>query len=196
MIDLIVSSLGLLFLSPFLVLVALAIRMDTPGPILYRQPRLGRGGKIFEMLKFRTMLIDADILLRENLLTDPAMKAEYAEFQKIKHDPRVTRVGRFLRRFSIDELPQFWNVLAGTMSLVGPRPLLLDQDKLYTAVMAEYIRVAPGITGLWQISGRNLTSFQTRIEFDRAYFHNWSLDLDISILARTVGAVLRAEGAG
>lgn len=195
-IDFVVSVLGLLLLGPFLLLVALAIRLDTPGPILYRQPRLGRGGRVFEMLKFRTMQADADTLLKENLLKDPALRAEYAEYQKFKHDPRITRIGRLIRRLSIDELPQLWNVFCGSMSLVGPRPLMLNQDELYTGIMAEYILVAPGMTGLWQISGRNLTSFQQRIEFDRQYFQSWSLWLDITILARTIGAVLRGEGAG
>jgi lipopolysaccharide/colanic/teichoic acid biosynthesis glycosyltransferase len=195
-IDLLVSALGMLFLCPFFALAALAIRLEAPGPILYRQPRLGRGGNIFEMLKFRTMLVGAETLLQEKMLNDPALRAEYAEFQKFKHDPRITRAGRLMRRLSIDELPQLWNVFRGEMSLVGPRPLMLTQGELYASAMPDYVRVVPGITGLWQISGRNLIPFQTRIEFDQQYFHAWSLWLDFRILARTIGVVLRGEGAG
>lgn len=194
-IDLVFSALGLALLAPFLGLVALAIRLDSAGPVLYRQPRLGRGGKVFWMLKFRTMRVDADVELRESLLRDPALRAEYAEYQKLSNDPRITRCGRLIRRLSIDELPQLWNVLQGSMSLVGPRPLLMDQVALYTELIADYQSVAPGITGLWQISGRNLTNFQTRKELDREYFKRWSLWLDLKILAGTVGAVLRCVGA-
>lgn len=195
-IDVLVSSLGLILLSPLLALVALAIRLDSPGPVFYRQRRVGRKGESIEMLKFRTMHVNADEVLREELLKNLELKTEWDQYQKLKNDPRITRVGRLIRRVSIDELPQLWNVFTGTMSLVGPRPIMLNQRELYGNAIADYVRVTPGITGLWQISGRNLTTFQTRTEYDMQYVLNWSVWLDIYILVRTIWVVLRCEGAG
>lgn len=151
---------------------------------------------IFEMLKFRTMLVDADTIHEQQLLCAPVLKREYDEFQKFKNDPRITRAGRLIRRLSIDELLHRWNVLTGSMSLVGPRPLMINQRDLYGKAGAETIRVVPGITDLRQISGRNLTSFQMCIELDMEYFHNWSVWMDVYILARTIWVVLRCEGVG
>jgi len=147
------------------------------------------------MFKFRTMHVNTEEVLQSCLEKDEDLKAEWEQFQKLRDDPRVTRVGRFLRRFSIDELAQVWNVLKGEMSLVGPRPIMLNQEQQYGENYEHYIRVAPGISGLWQISGRNRTSFSRRAELDMEYVMSWSVWLDIYIMIRTVWVVLRREGA-
>jgi Undecaprenyl-phosphate galactose phosphotransferase WbaP len=194
-IDLLVSILGLIVLAVPLALIALAIYIDSPGRILYRQLRVGKGGRIFSLLKFRTMVLNADQVLREYLDRNPEKKAEWERYQKLRDDPRITRVGRFLRRFSLDELPQIWNVLRGDMSLVGPRPIMVNQQELYGPNIKHYQRVVPGITGMWQISGRNNTSFKRRTEYDVRYVLNWSVWLDIYILVRTIWVVLKRDGA-
>ena len=194
-IDLLGSILGLLFLAPFLGLTALLIRIDSPGGTFYRQPRLGRNGKVFNMLKFRTMYRNADQILTEKLAHDPFMHHEWVRYQKLRNDPRVTRMGRLLRKFSLDELPQLWNVLVGEMSLVGPRPMMTNQSVLYGVSYNEYTQVAPGITGLWQVSGRNKTTFARRAELDTEYIQRWSLWLDILILFKTIKVVLWQDGA-
>ncbi|MDI6693928.1 MAG: undecaprenyl-phosphate galactose phosphotransferase WbaP [Anaerolineales bacterium] len=193
--DLIASALGLLVLAPFFVIVALLIRLDSPGGVFYRQWRLGKGGRPFQLLKFRTMHLNADQLLQTYLEKDPLLKQEWDAYQKLKHDPRITRMGRLLRRFSLDEFPQLWNVLKGEMSLVGPRPIMLNQVELYGPRLEHYQRVLPGITGIWQVSGRNHHSFQKRAEFDVQYVMNWSVWLDIYLVIRTLWVVLRADGA-
>ena len=194
-IDLLGSILGLLFLAPFLGLTALLIQIDLPGGTFYRQPRLGRNGKVFNLLKFRTMYQNADQILAENLARDPFMNHEWDSYQKLRKDPRVTRMGRFLRKFSLDELPQLWNVLVGEMSLVGPRPMMTNQSELYGDSYKEYTQVAPGITGLWQVSGRNRTTFARRAELDTEYIQRWSVWLDILILIKTIKVVLWQDGA-
>ena len=147
-IDILLSALGLIFLSPFFGLMALLIALDSRGGVFYHQPRLGRNGKTFHVIKFRTMYENAEKILERELKRDPELREEWDCYQKLKRDPRVTRVGGFLRRFSLDELPQLWNVFKGEMSLVGPRPMLIDQRRLYGEAYAEYVRVLPGITGL------------------------------------------------
>jgi Undecaprenyl-phosphate galactose phosphotransferase WbaP len=194
-IDITAAALGLLFLSLPLALVCLLIRLDSPGPVFYRQPRLGRGGKTLSMLKFRTMHQHADQMLQQRLAADPALREEWRLYQKLKDDPRITRFGRWLRKFSLDELPQIWNVLIGEMSLVGPRPMMLDQKSLYGDEISDYVRVTPGITGLWQISGRNQTTFIRRAQLDCEYIQKWSVWLDIYVLILTVRVVLFREGA-
>lgn len=196
LIDVVAAGLGLLCISPLLGLIALLIKVDDPGPIFYHQKRLGRGGDIFDMLKFRTMHVNADAVLAAHLEQDPAMKLEWDTYQKLKNDPRITRVGRFLRRYSLDELPQLWNVLVGQMSLVGPRPIMLMQKPLYGRRFEHYVRVNPGMTGIWQVSGRNRLSFDQRAELDVQYVMSWSVWLDIYLLVRTVRTVLFHEGAG
>jgi len=193
--DVMGSFLGLLFLSPFLGLTIVLLKIDSPGGAFYRQQRLGRNGKIFRPLKFRTMCDDSDQRLAEMLAHDPSMKQEWDSYQKLKKDVRVTRVGRFLRKFSLDELPQLWNVLIGEMSLVGPRPMLVNQRELYGDCFKEYVQVAPGMTGLWQVSGRNDTTFARRAELDSEYIQRWSVWLDIYILVKTIKIVLWQQGA-
>ena len=175
--------------------LALLIRLDSNGPALYSQVRLGRQGRPIQVYKFRTMVADADARLKECLNKDPALKEEWERDHKLKNDPRITRMGRFLRKTSLDELPQLLNVAFGDMSVVGPRPIVADEAEKYGAVFEEYCRVRPGITGLWQISGRNNTTYAERVALDRYYINNWSVWMDIWILAKTVPVTLTGYGA-
>lgn len=188
------AFLGLLAL-PVLAAVAVAIRVDSPGPVLFAQTRIGKGGRKFRAWKFRTMVRDAEEVLERYLAEHPEFREEWLQDQKLRRDPRVTRVGRFLRRTSLDELPQLWNVLRGEMSLVGPRPIVDEEVARYGPRFALYAQVLPGITGLWQVSGRNDTTYEERVELDSYYVRNWSPWLDLYILARTVWVVLTARGA-
>jgi exopolysaccharide production protein ExoY len=174
---------------PLIGAAALAVALDGGSPF-YSQLRVGRGGRSFRMWKLRSMVVDADHKLEAHLAADPVAREEWD--QKLKDDPRVTRVGRILRRSSMDELPQLWNVLTGQMSLVGPRPMMLQQQVLYPG--SAYYALRPGITGYWQTSGRNETSFEARAEFDAAYAADLSLKTDLKILGRTVGTVLKCTG--
>jgi lipopolysaccharide/colanic/teichoic acid biosynthesis glycosyltransferase len=188
---------GALFLValPLMAVIALLIARDSAGPILIHQIRVGLGGVGFTMLKFRTMHPGADEDLEDVLTRDPELRLTWDQFQKLLHDPRLTAVGRWLRRYSLDELPQLWNVVRGEMSLVGPRPFLPEQREFYGPAFEDYARVRPGMTGLWQISGRNRLSFEERVALDAAYLRRRTLWLDLVILARTVGVVARATGA-
>jgi exopolysaccharide biosynthesis polyprenyl glycosylphosphotransferase len=189
--DVVIAGLGLLALSPVLALVALAVRLDSPGPVFYGQTRVGRGNRPFTIWKFRTMVADAEA--RQAELTE--LNQADGPLFKIDHDPRVTRVGRLLRRTSVDELPQLWNVLRNDMSLVGPRPGLPSEAVHWDAELRERLRVKPGITGMWQVSGRSDASFDEYARLDLYYVHNWSLLVDVAILARTVPTVLWSKGA-
>ena len=171
------------------------IKLVSKGDVFYRQRRLGKNGQTFNMLKFRTMHPNAAGILKEELANGPELKKEWDRYQKLKNDPRITRVGRFLRRFSLDELPQLWNVLKGEMCLIGPRPILVNQLELYGESIKDCYRVRPGITGLWQVSGRNQTSFARRAELDLEYIQRWSIWLDIYILFKTIKVVIWREGA-
>nr|WP_245398669.1 sugar transferase [Oceaniglobus trochenteri] len=171
---------------------ALALAIEGGSPF-YRQDRLGVGGRRFSILKLRTMVRDADACLQRYLDADPAMAREWAETQKLKHDPRITRVGAFLRTTSLDELPQFWNVLVGDMSLVGPRPMMPEQLPLYGDPYA-YFAMRPGITGYWQVSARNENHFSFRAEIDAQYHAKMSLPCDLGVMMRTVGVMLRRTG--
>ena len=193
--DITAVTLGGLVIVPVLVALAAAIRVDSPGPVLYRQRRLGRDGQPFRVWKFRTMVQDAEKRLADLLASDDRARAEWEATQKLVRDPRVTRVGRLLRKTSLDELPQLWNVLMGEMSLVGPRPIVQDEVAKYAEAFDLYTQVRPGITGFWQVSGRSDTSYAYRVDLDTYYVRNWSVWLDIEILLRTVGVVLRREGA-
>jgi exopolysaccharide biosynthesis polyprenyl glycosylphosphotransferase len=189
--DVIGATIGLLFLAPVLALIGLAIRLDSNGPVLFRQQRVGRNGKPFQMLKFRTMVCNA-----EELMADLRMRNEVnGPLFKLKDDPRVTRVGRILRRLSLDELPQLWNVLRGEMSLVGPRPALPHEVTGWTPQLHQRLMVKPGITGMWQVNGRSNASFEDYERLDLYYVDNWSLLTDLAIVAKTVVAVLRRQGA-
>jgi exopolysaccharide biosynthesis polyprenyl glycosylphosphotransferase len=194
--DVVGSLLGLIGLSPVLALVALLIRRDSKGPILFRQERMGLDGRVFWCLKFRTMVPDAEQRLRD---LEARNESAGGVLFKIKDDPRVTSLGRFLRRSSLDELPQLWNVLVGEMSLVGPRPLQLrDSEKLEALDPDGYARrlaVPPGITGPWQVSGRSEVDSGRMVRLDLDYAENWSVGVDLAILARTVVVVLVGRGA-
>jgi exopolysaccharide biosynthesis polyprenyl glycosylphosphotransferase len=185
------AGLGLLALSPIMALVALAVRLDSKGPVFYGQTRVGRGNRPFRIWKFRSMVTNAEELVAE--LADQN-EADGPLF-KMANDPRITRVGRFLRKTSLDELPQLWNVLRNEMSLVGPRPGLPSEAVHWDAEVRERLRVKPGITGMWQVSGRSDSSFDEYARLDLYYVHNWSLLVDLGILARTIPTVLWSKGA-
>jgi Undecaprenyl-phosphate galactose phosphotransferase WbaP len=194
-----VDLLLILACAPLLLLlgllIAVAIRFDSRGPVFYRQERLGRGGRCFTLFKFRSMHVGADALLRDLLAHDEAAREEYARFAKLKADPRVTRVGRFLRKTSLDELPQLLNVFRGEMSLVGPRAYLPAELERMQGRERTILRVRPGITGLWQVSGRSRIPFEGRLDLDVRYIRDWSVSLDLYLLARTVPVVLTGHGA-
>jgi lipopolysaccharide/colanic/teichoic acid biosynthesis glycosyltransferase len=194
--DIIGSLLGLFCLSPILVLIVLLIRRDSRGPILFRQERMGLGGRVFRCLKFRTMVPDAEQRLRD---LEARNESAGGVLFKIKDDPRVTPLGRFLRRSSLDELPQLWNVLVGEMSLVGPRPLQLrDSEKLEQLDPEAYARrlsVLPGITGPWQVGGRSEVDSGRMMRLDLDYVERWSISVDMAILVKTVGVVIGRQGA-
>ena len=191
--DVISSAALIIALSPFLVAVALSVRMTTPGQVLFRQQRIGINGKPFCMLKFRSMVVDAEARLTDLQPRDSDVGNKV--MFKMKNDPRVTRVGRLLRRFSIDELPQLFNVLGGTMSLVGPRPPLEREVDKYESHVHRRFLVKPGVTGLWQVSGRSNLSWEDTVRLDLYYVENWSITGDLVILCRTARAVLAREGA-
>jgi exopolysaccharide production protein ExoY len=176
--------------GPLYVLVALCVRIGGGRPVHFCQMRLGRKGRSFRFYKFRSMVLDADQVLERHLAADAAARAEWDAYQKLENDPRILPVGRFLRQLSLDELPQFWNVLRGDMSLVGPRPCMERQRSLYGTAWGHYATMRPGLTGLWQVSRRNELTFAQRAELDIYYVEHWSLWLDCKILARTVRAVL------
>jgi Undecaprenyl-phosphate galactose phosphotransferase WbaP len=193
--DMIGAGIGLVLLSPFFLIVALMVRADG-GPAFFAHQRVGRGGKLFGCLKFRSMVIDSQARLETLLANDPAARAEWEATRKLKNDPRITRIGRFLRSTSLDELPQLINVLRGEMSLVGPRPVQeAEIDRYYGASAAHYMAVRPGITGLWQVSGRSETSYESRVALDVAYVSRPSMIADLTILLRTPVAVLSRRGA-
>lgn len=183
---------------PFVLLVvlpiALLVALDGHSPF-FSQQRVGRNGKMFACLKFRTMVVDAERKLEEYLIDNEAMRAEWNATRKLKNDPRITAIGRFLRKTSLDELPQVWNVLRGEMSLVGPRPVVTEELPLYGSATAVYLACLPGITGLWQVSGRNDVSYDARVALDVEYAENWSLLLDMKILLLTAPVALGMRGA-
>ncbi|RJP52047.1 MAG: undecaprenyl-phosphate galactose phosphotransferase WbaP [Anaerolineaceae bacterium] len=182
-------------MSPLFAILSLMVALDSPGPVFFYQQRLGRNLARFNVIKFRTMVLDAEQRLAELLQNDPSTRAEYETFHKLSDDPRITRVGKWLRRFSLDELPQLWNVLVGEMSLVGPRaymPSELDDIGDYAPIL---LRVNPGVTGWWQIFGRHNTTFQKRLQMDEYYISNWSLWMDLYILLKTVWIVFKGQGA-
>ncbi|HOX31123.1 MAG TPA: undecaprenyl-phosphate galactose phosphotransferase WbaP [Spirochaetales bacterium] len=193
--DFVLTLLGGILALPFLLLIALAIKLDSPGPVLYGHTRLGKDGRPFKAWKFRSMVLGADARLKAHLESDPAARREWEESFKLKSDPRVTRVGRFLRRTSLDELPQLINVLAGEMSLVGPRPIVEAEREKYGDAYERFARMTPGMTGLWQVSGRSDTGYEERVALDSFYSQSWSVWLDLYILYKTIGVVFRGRGA-
>ena len=192
--DLVLTVVGGLCVLPIVALLALLVRLDSRGPILYPQQRLGRDGRPFRAFKFRSMHGDGEARLRAVLDADPRRAAEYAEFHKLSDDPRVTRVGRLLRKYSLDELPQLWNVVRGDMSLVGPRPYLEREIPQMNQREQIILRALPGMTGLWQVGDRNATGFAERVATDVHYVRNWSPWLDVWVLARTFGVVVGGTG--
>lgn len=182
-------------LLPLFVIVAVIVKLSSPGPILYRQKRIGRFGREFGLWKFRSMFVNGDEILREHFKANPEAKREWAESHKLKTDPRVTKVGKVIRRASLDELPQFVNVLAGEMSLVGPRPIVSAEKAKYRDAYFFYASAKPGLSGLWQVSGRSDLSYGQRVALDEEYVRTWKITLDLKILWRTAGAVWGSKGA-
>lgn len=189
------AALALLaFLAPLMILIALIVYVSDPGPVIFAHRRVGRGGKMFPVYKFRSMVIDAEGRLAELLARDPEARAQWHRDHKLKNDPRITVFGNFLRRSSLDELPQLINVIRGDMSLVGPRPISPAESERYGRYIREYWSVRPGITGLWQISGRNDVSYRRRVALDVAFARSYSLALYLRIAVMTVPAVIFARG--
>ena len=193
--DILLVLLASPILLPLVGIIALAVRISSPGPIFFSHRRIRAQGGFFSMWKFRTMCIDSAELLEAYLHENPDANAEWRKSRKLKNDPRVTRVGNFLRRTSLDELPQLWNVFSGSMSLVGPRPIVAAEVEKYGKLFGDYCLVKPGITGLWQVSGRSSTTYQQRIQMDSRYVHCWSFLGDVKILFKTFSTVLHQDGA-
>ena len=175
--------------------IAIWIYRDSPGPVIFKHRRVGKDGKEFPCYKFRSMCVDADVKLKELLENDPEARAEWEKDFKLKNDPRITRSGAFLRRTSLDELPQLFNVLKGEMSLVGPRPIIRDEVPRYGKFIDDFYMVCPGVTGMWQTSGRSDVSYDERVQMDTWYVRNWNVWFDVVLIWRTIGVVLGKKGA-
>lgn len=182
---------ALLLIWPLLLVLALAVKLDSPGPVIYRRRVLGKDGRIFYAFKFRTMYVNGD----EILARFPKLRRELEKNYKLKCDPRVTRMGKFLRKYSLDELPQLFNILLQDMSVVGPRIITPEELEKYGRYGRKLTTVMPGLTGLWQVSGRSDVCYEDRVALDMEYIDNWSIRLDLKILLRTVPAVLKGDGA-
>ena len=191
--DLLVASTALILFSPVMLAVALLIFATDGRPIIYSQKRIGFGGKPFDCYKFRTMVRNSDAMLRRHLAENPEAADEWSRTQKLRKDPRITTVGHFLRKSSLDELPQLFNVVRGEMSCVGPRPVVADELRRYGAEGEQYLKARPGITGAWQVSGRSKLSYEERVALDSAYVKNWALLCDIGILIKTIPAAMRVD---
>ena len=194
-VDIVLALSGILLLAPLFAICYLLTVATSPGPAFFRHRRVGFGGKHFDCLKFRTMLTDAPERLRQLLESDPVAAAEWASSRKLRRDPRVTAIGAILRKSSLDELPQLFNVLRGEMSIVGPRPITDEELVRYTTSVGAYLACRPGITGLWQVSGRSTTTYEKRVACDAFYAQNWSIALDAKILIVTIPALLESETA-
>ena len=193
--DLIISAPLAIVLAPIMLLIMLLVRIGSPGTSLYSQRRVGLHGRTFVCHKFRTMRVDADKRLDQLLSSDPAAAAEWAKYQKLRNDPRTTWIGRILRKSSLDELPQLYNVLRGDMSIVGPRPITSGEIHRYGQNYPFYTAVRPGVVGLWQVNGRNKLNYDERVAFDVQYVRNWTIMSDVRILLRAVPVVLFGAGA-
>lgn len=195
--DIIFSLLCLILGAPIFLLIALCIFITSPGKVIYSHERIGRGGKPFRCYKFRSMYVNADKRLKEILATNPQLRAEWERSYKLKNDPRITPFGAFLRKTSLDEFPQFWNVLKGDLSIVGPRPVVKDEITKYYHVKAyKILSIRPGLTGIWQVSGRSdIQSYENRIMMDEHYVDNHSFLLDMKLIAKTIPAMLFSKGA-
>ncbi|MCB9453841.1 MAG: sugar transferase [Anaerolineaceae bacterium] len=195
MLDYVGATLGLIILAPFFLLIAIIMKLTDPGPVFYPRRVVGVGGVEFDAFKFRTMVVNSQEVLDELLANDPDARAEYEKYFKLKKDPRITRVGNFLRRTSVDELPQLFNVLRGQMSLVGPRMITMEEVQRYGQWGLNLHSVKPGITGLWQTSGRSELTYEERVRLDMSYIRNYSIWLDLQIIFTTIPAVLMSKGA-
>jgi Undecaprenyl-phosphate galactose phosphotransferase WbaP len=193
--DVAIASTIAIATLPVAIIIYIAVKLSSPGPALYMQTRIGRNEIPFRIWKFRSMVINSDQHLQHHLKANPELRLEWEQDRKLKQDPRITFVGGILRKTSLDELPQLWNVLCGEMSLVGPRPIVESEIEKYGKVYRQYQRVVPGVTGMWQISGRNNTTYEMRTQLDDYYVRNWSVSLDIYILFRTVKTLFFYEGA-
>ena len=193
--DLTLTIIGGIIISPILLLIAIATCISNGGGIIFAHRRVGMYGKTFNCYKFQTMVKNADKVLEKYLAENPEARREWEETFKLTNDPRVTKLGNFLRRTSLDELPQLWNVILGDMSLVGPRPIIEEEVPRYGKNIREYYMVLPGITGMWQVSGRSDTTYPERVAMDTWYVRNWSVWIDIMYLFKTVKAVLTGRGA-
>lgn len=194
LLDIVLAAVVLIFIAPLLLVIAAVIRGSDGQSAFFTQDRLGRGGRVFKCLKFRTMVVDADARLAHLLERDPIARAEWAIDHKLRRDPRITAFGRFLRKSSLDELPQLINVLRGEMSLVGPRPIVYGEIVRYKGYYRHYCSVRPGITGLWQVSGRNNVSYRRRVACDVLYARRRSVRVNMRIMAATIPAVALAKG--
>ena len=190
--DFILSFIALVILSPILLIISLLIKIDSEGPVIYKHYRLGKNGKVIGVYKFRTMVKNADEVFR-NFTKE--QKEEYEKFFKLENDPRITRVGDFLRKTSLDELPQILNILKGEMSIIGPRPVVLDEIKKFGNLKCKYLSVLPGLTGWWACNGRSSTTYEERINLEMYYIDNQSLKLDIECFFKTILAVFKRNGA-
>jgi exopolysaccharide production protein ExoY len=194
-IDIVLALSGIVLLAPLLIICYVLTVITSPGPAVFRHRRVGFNGKHFDCLKFRTMVTDAPERLQRLLESDPAAAAEWATNRKLRHDPRVTPIGDILRKSSLDELPQLFNVLRGDMSIVGPRPVTDEELERYKSSIGAYLACRPGITGLWQVSGRSSTTYEQRVAYDTFYASNWSVALDAKILVVTIPSLLATDSA-
>jgi exopolysaccharide production protein ExoY len=194
-VDIVLALSGIILLAPLLIICFAVTALTSPGPALFKHRRVGFNGKHFNCLKFRTMVTDAPERLRRLLEQDPLAAAEWAANRKLRNDPRITAIGAVLRKSSLDELPQLFNVLKGDMSIVGPRPVTDEELERYSSSISAYLSCRPGITGLWQVSGRSTTSYNKRVACDTFYARNWSMSLDAKIMVVTLPALLVSESA-
>lgn len=193
--DIVLSFIGIILLLPFFLILWVLIKIDSPGPCIYKRWVIGKNRHKFGFYKFRTMCINSDEVLRDLLNSNQEAREEFNKYYKLKDDPRITRLGKFLRKTSLDELPQLFNVLFGQMSLIGPRPITENEVPRYGNYIYDYFEVRPGISGLWQVSGRSNVDYQERVQMDTWYVHNWSVWLDMVLLWRTVAVVVKHKGA-
>ena len=192
--DLLIAIAAIIFLAPLLALIALVIVVEGKGPVLFAHNRIGRNGARFKILKFRSMVTDGDYVLARHLESCPEAAAEWAKDHKLRNDPRITRVGGFLRKSSLDELPQLINVIVGDMSLVGPRPIVEAEIQKYGRFFLEYCSIRPGITGIWQVSGRNDVTYRRRVAMDAVYSKRKCIALDLWLIIYTIPAVIGRKG--
>ncbi len=193
--DLLFTCLSLVLLIPVFLILALLIYLESNGPIIYDGVRMGKDGKKFKCYKFRSMYTDSEAVLAQYLKEHPQALQQWKKYHKLENDPRITPIGRFLRKTSLDELPQFWNVLMGDMSIVGPRPYLPEEKGDMGEAYDVILQIRPGLTGVWQTNGRSNLEFSRRLEMDQWYVEHWSFGLDLQLIWKTVGIVLKAQGA-